>query len=569
MRFGPLSPTDFFSSQRANPALLSASPTLNEPAQKFFFQFHLSTQNMATLQQLPVISAGLSANACLVILGVCAFLFSAWISARRLNLPPGPKSVPFIGNLHQISFHSQELCFADWGRIFGDVVYFKIFGRPMVVLNTLKAAQDLMEQRSVNYSCRPRFVLLAEMMGWDSSLPQLPYGPRFRKHRRLILDHFNRGVNSFRPTQRDEAYILLRDLLETPDAFLQHIRRFAAGTIMKITYGHTVRSNDELYVRLAEEAGMDTVTGGSPGSVLVDFFPALRHIPTWMPGAGFKRHALRTRIKVRNMHDTPYEMVRKATAAGTAIPSFTSTLISDNLAAGTSPVHDEEDIKGVAGTLYGAAADTTSATLATFFLAMILHPEVFAKAQAEIDRVVGTDRLPDFQDRTSLPYVESLVKEVYRWHCPVPLAVPHRSIKDDQYRGYDIPADTMIIPNVWAMTRDEQMYPEADLFNPERFMNQNGKEADQTDPRDFIFGFGRRECPGKVFADANVWLVSACIIAAFQAPISRNEFGEKVVPPTQFTSGFVRHPVPFACDIKPRSLLHSGVIHDAVNSTHY
>jgi hypothetical protein len=130
-------------------------------------------------------------------------------------------------------------------------------------------------------------------MGWDSSLPQLPYGPRFRKHRRLILDHFNRGVNSFQPTQRDEAYILLRDLLETPDAFLQHIRRwsdshipcaynspltpqkrFAAGTIMKITYGHTVRSNDELYVRLAEEAGMETVTGGSPGSVLVDFFPA-------------------------------------------------------------------------------------------------------------------------------------------------------------------------------------------------------------------------------------------------------------------------------------------------------
>ena len=192
-------------------------------------------------------------------------------------------------------------------------------------------------------------------MGWDSSLPQLPYGPRFRKHRRLILDHFNRGVNSFQPTQRDEALILLRDLLETPDAFLQHIRRwsdlhipykfkftfdltkrFAAGTIMKITYGHTVRSNDELYVRLAEEAGMDTVTIGSPGSVLVDFFPArmsvrwhfwkswapsdnpfyvVRHIPTWMPGAGFKRHALRTRIKVRTMHDTPYEMVRKATVS--------------------------------------------------------------------------------------------------------------------------------------------------------------------------------------------------------------------------------------------------------------
>ena len=64
-------------------------------------------------------------------------------------------------------------------------------------------------------------------MGWDSSLPQLPYGPRFRKHRRLILDHFSRDVDSFQHTQRDEAYILLRDLLESPHAFLQHIRRWS------------------------------------------------------------------------------------------------------------------------------------------------------------------------------------------------------------------------------------------------------------------------------------------------------------------------------------------------------
>ena len=351
------------------------------------------------------------------------------------------------------------------------------------------------------------------------------------------------------------------------------------------------------------------------------------------------------------------------------------------------PVHDEEDIKGVAGTLYGgtsvdrddlpgahtshvliscsgystpdlsclrhcAEPFQTSATLAAFILAMILHPDVFAKAQAEIDHVVGSDRLPDFQDRNSLPYVESVVKEVYRyevvsfqrfillthatpssWHCPVPLgqsfvtigpsiirspnhaAVPHRSMNDDQYRGYDIPANTIIIPNVWsvcpsilvlfltssrhrAMTRDEQVYPDAHKFNPERFLNQSGPE---TDPKDFVFGFGRRQatsrsfwlyhlsspsrvCPGKAFADANVWIAAACIIAAFEAPVSRNERGEKVVPLPQFTSGFVRcectisitpplsliernrHPVPFSCDMKPRSRLYSELINQAVDT---
>ena len=139
---------------------------------------------MATLETPRIISGGLSTNACLIILGICTWLFSRWVSPRRFNLPPGPKPDPFLGNLRQISFNSQELCFTEWGNTFGtvfcllplwrhiggserneigDVVYFKIFGRPMIVLNTLKAARDLMEKRSLNYSCRPRFVLLIEM----------------------------------------------------------------------------------------------------------------------------------------------------------------------------------------------------------------------------------------------------------------------------------------------------------------------------------------------------------------------------------------------------------------------
>lgn len=73
-------------------------------------------------------------------------------------------------------------------------------------------------------------------MGWDSALPQLPYGPRFRKQRRLIVDHFVRDVYSFRPTQRSEAHVLLHGLLETPGAFLQHIRRWLGSHV-----GHVSR----------------------------------------------------------------------------------------------------------------------------------------------------------------------------------------------------------------------------------------------------------------------------------------------------------------------------------------
>jgi cytochrome P450 len=74
-----------------------------------------------------------------------------------------------------------------------------------------------------------------------------------------------------------------------------------------------------------------------------------------------------------------------------------------------------------------------------FFMAMALHPAVQKRIQDEIDRVVGTDRLPTFEDRPSLPLVDAVVREILRWRPVVPLAIPHTAIKDDVYKGYFIP----------------------------------------------------------------------------------------------------------------------------------
>ena len=84
-----------------------------------------------------------------------------------------------------------------------------------------------------------------------------------------------------------------------------------------------------------------------------------------------------------------------------------------------------------------------------FFLAMALYPEAQKKAQAELDRVIGPSRLPDFSDRDSLPYVHALVKEVLRWHVGTPTSLPHASIQDDVYNGYLIPGGSIVLPNLW------------------------------------------------------------------------------------------------------------------------
>ena len=82
-------------------------------------------------------------------------------------------------------------------------------------------------------------------------------------------------------------------------------------------------------------------------------------------------------------------------------------------------------------------------------MAIVSHPEVQKKAQAELDAVVGPDRLPDFADRDSLPYIDAILKETTRWHPVVPLGIPHKSFEDDVYDGYHIPAGTVLIPNCW------------------------------------------------------------------------------------------------------------------------
>lgn len=90
----------------------------------------------------------------------------------------------------------------------------------------------------------------------------------------------------------------------------------------------------------------------------------------------------------------------------------------------------------------------TFSALLTFILAMLHHPEIQKKAQEEIDKVVGNDRLVDFSDRDALPYINCVLWEAIRWHQAAPLGVPRRAMSDDVYKGMFIPKGSMIVANM-------------------------------------------------------------------------------------------------------------------------
>jgi cytochrome P450 len=133
----------------------------------------------------------------------------------------------------------------------------------------------------------------------------------------------------------------------------------------------------------------------------------------------------------------------------------------------------------------------TWATIVIFILNIVLHPEIQEKAQALLDKVVGPDRLPTFEDRPALAYIEYIVQETYRWSPLAPLGIPHKSLADDVYNGMHIPEGSIVFANSHAMTQDERFYQDAKSFDPDRY--QPVEEGGRGEPFPHgQFGFGRR-----------------------------------------------------------------------------
>ncbi|KAH8114956.1 cytochrome P450 [Phellopilus nigrolimitatus] len=472
-------------------------------------------------------------------------------------------------------FHHKT--FAAWGKQLGDVIYTSVVGRPAIILNSAEAARDLMDKQSANFSDRPRTVLHGELYGLKNMMPFLTYGDQFRAQRRLMQQHLNsQAVASYRALQVEQVRILLRNLLASPGEFIKHVNRMSTGTLMMATYGHKVESDNDAYAMIAVEASSLATEGGAPGASLVDFIPILRYAPSWFPGAGFQKRVARTRQANADMVDMPYENLKERRARGT---NFWPSLISDMLDKYESrqvedPAH-EVNMKNVGGIIYGAGVETTEVAVTTFMLMMVRHPEVVKKAQAEIDRVVGADRLPTYDDRPNLPYVECILKEAFRINPPLPLGIPHQSMKEEVYRGWCIPAGSMIVPNIWQMMRDEKFFPNPEQFSPKRFLDKISKRdgdklVDATsglnsleldDPSSLVFGFGRRICPGRFFADASVWLAIVNILAAFDIkPPLDPDSGQEKIPNADFCWGVTSKPKAFQCQIVPRNVKYTALI---------
>lgn len=448
------------------------------------------------------------------------------------------------------------LTFAKWGEIYGDISSVTILGQTIIVLNSVRAAIDMLEKKSSTYSERPVFPMGGELVGWENTLVLLQYGDRFRTFRKTF--HNMIGTQSvmkkYHPIEELEMKRFLRRVLSTPSLLAEHVRKSTGAIVLRISHGYEIQEESDPFIQLADEATEQFSACSTAGAFLVDVLPALKYVPDWMPGAGFKTTAKKWGHTLSQMVDQPFEFVKQQMSTGNATTSFTSSALE----SGELNSNEVLDLKWASASLYSGGADTTVSAFYSLFLALSTHPEVAKKAQAEIEAVVGHDRLPNFGDREHLPYVNALTKEVLRWNSVVPTGVPHRTREDDVHEGFFIPEGSLIIPNIWKMTHDPATYKDPMKFNPDRFIGLDGKQA-ELDPRGICFGFGRRICPGSLLAEASLWIACAMSVAVFDISQGVDGAGNilevKMDPVTghEQTSGTISHPKPFPCTIRPRS----------------
>ncbi|KAH8662040.1 cytochrome p450 monooxygenase [Xylariales sp. PMI_506] len=445
-------------------------------------------------------------------------------------LPPGPRGKFLVGNLGQLSIDRPQDDYIRWGKEYNsDVIYTNVLGQHMVCLNSVKAATELLDRRGANYCDRPRFALF-EVMGWGLTLTFLRWGPQFKLHRRLFQNTFTQSnIKSFRPIQLHEARKATRSLVKNPADWMEVTLLLTTSIIFRIAFGQEIIDKNSPYCAMSEAANDATTNGGIAGSTLVDIFPLARFVPNWLNPSAPLRHARASRTAIQTIHNEPWEANMKDIEAGTAANSFMLSHLQkyrENAKTGKPQEMTLADIKGATGAVFIAGGNSTWGTILANMLFLTKYPEIQKKVQAEIDALLNageTPRLPTFEDRDQLRYLNNFMMETFRCLPLNPLVIPHKSLKDDVYEGMFIPAGTTVFANTTAMTMNPDTYENPESFDPDRY--------DRGEPYpNGNFGFGRRKCPGNFLAMASVYMFLATFLATFELDQVIGEDGHPKVP---------------------------------------
>ncbi|KAI0301395.1 cytochrome P450 [Russula brevipes] len=355
----------------------------------------------------------------------------------------------------------------------------------------------------------------------------------------------------YREQQTLETAVLLREMLASESGQDKVLQRFVTSIVLGIAYGRRVPDLNDEMVKFNYQSILEYQRASLPGKYIVETWPSLLWLPR--PLQWFRKE-LETLEEIRDKDTEAYltflNDVKRRNENGIAKDCMATYSLSKGGNQGMTDV----EIAFALSSPFSAGVDTTLSTIRWCLVAALCFPEITHRIQAELDSVVGRNRLPMFSDERSLPFLGAFIKEVTRWRPVVPFAVPHATTKSNVYDGYYIPKGATVYGNIDALAKDPTLFEDPETFNPSRFLfphkpagNWNGKvDGDFTMP----FGFGRRVCPGMHVALQSIFISIARILWAFD--LLPPSDGSAIDTTKTRTIGLTREPALFLLSVRAR-----------------
>ncbi|XP_073500308.1 cytochrome P450 2D15-like [Phyllobates terribilis] len=459
-----------------------------------------------------------------VIFIVCLFLLD-FVKSRKngSHFPPGPRGLPFLGNILQVDNRNPTVTFNQLRKQFGNVFSLQYFWTKTVVLNGFEVNKEALINRSEEVADRPR-IPIYEKMGFTGDKKGIlfaHYGRSWKEQRRFTLTalrNFGMGKKSLEERVTEEAQFLCSEFLTQKDQFdpTYFINSAVSNVICSIAFGDRFEYSDEKFLRLLRLFNATLVAESGLLAQILNEIPFLTHIP-WL---------------IDRVMEPEYELIAFlheiiSDHQKTWDPNHTRDFIDAYLVEmekvkedGSSSFNETNQLLTTYD-LFVAGSETTSTTLRWAVMFMLLYPDVQFKVQEEIDQVIGRERKPTMGDVLQMPYTNAVIHEVQRYGDILPLSLPHMAYQDMEIKGFVIPKGTSIITNLSSVLKDHEVWEKPFQFYPKHFLDENGKFVKR---EAFIpFSIGRRACLGEQLARMELFLFFTTFLQQLTFEIPNNQ----------------------------------------------
>nr|XP_056701795.1 cytochrome P450 2G1-like [Euleptes europaea] len=458
---------------------------------------------------------------------------------NRVKLPPGPPTLPLVGNLFQVGVQDIVQTLLRLQEQYGPVFTIYIGSQPAVVLCGYEAVKEaLVDYAEVFAGRAPIKVMDKRFTDYGVVFTN---GERWRQLRRFSLStlrSFGMGKRSLEERIQEEAQFLVEELKKKeghqfdPSIQLSHV---SSNIICSIVFGNRFEFEDKDFVTLLRLIKDTMVLLSSPWVQLLNFFPRLMKI---FPGPHQKlavyMNELERFISQRiQMHLESFD----PNCPRDFIDCFL-TKMEQERENPASEFH-EKNLTVTVLNLFFAGTESVSTTMQYGLLLLLRYPEIEAKIQAEIDQVIGRHRSPSMEDRTKMPYTDAVVHEIQRFIDFSPVGVPHITTSDTNFRGYTIPQGTTVLTFLTSVLHDPQHFETPKKFNPGHFLDENG--AFKKSEAFLAFSAGKRICLGEALARMEVFLFLTTLLQNFSLETLQDREEIDISPKTESNGNFPRY----------------------------